>query len=148
MVVLSWWVNTESTASAASLSTTGVPIVSAFAPASNGSAQPILLESTNGDPTLSIQGGCPGTMTVAVDGLSPDGGVLVYRGSGPGSTGLDGLCSDALIGLADARRVEEFEADAAGELRVTREVPAAACGDYLQLVDVCTCNPTNISPVL
>lgn len=91
-------------------------------------------------PTLSITGVCPGAATLRIAGATPGGELPLARGSARGSfTVPGGPCAGTELDLSEPRLVRTLRADPAGDVDLDVELPAAACGAYLQAVDRTTC---------
>jgi hypothetical protein len=97
-------------------------------------------------PALSIGGTCPGPVQVSMTDLTPNGNVAVVRAAAAGSaivpggpcvgTPLDLAAPLSLIGI--------FPADAAGNFSVSPTLGAAACGKQVQIIDLTTCDTSNL----
>jgi len=100
-------------------------------------------------PTLSLSGSCPGAVDFDITGATPGGSVAVLSASGPGSAPLPaGPCSE-LSGL-DASGLtlrSKRTADGAGDASFSPSIPVAACGAWVQVVDVATCTMSEALPI-
>ncbi len=97
---------------------------------------------------LSFRGDCPGQMTFSISGATPSRAVAVVYGAGDGPTTVPGgfPCAGTMLevggpGLA----YQQFTADASGNVTVTTNVPAGACGSLrIQALDVASCATSNV----
>lgn len=99
--------------------------------------------------SLSVSGACPGSITVEVSGATPNGLVAFAGAVGTGNFVVPGgPCAGTQLGLnGTARLVGTATADAAGELTISRNVGAGACGAFLQAVDASTCGTSNVEQI-
>jgi len=97
---------------------------------------------------LSVSGGCPGAVAVAVSGASANGEVAIVLGPGTGSVVVPGgPCAGTVLGLSSPRLLARPQADGNGDFSTVVDVPGSACGQFLQVVDVTTCGTTNVSQI-
>ncbi len=101
------------------------------------------------DLVLRAVGTCPGPMNYSASGLTPGGAVAVIGAAGPGSFVVPtGVCAGTVTGLgAPVRLLRMITADANGEVDANRLAPATICERNLQLVDMATCDVTNVAVV-
>jgi hypothetical protein len=101
------------------------------------------------DLVLRAVGTCPGPMNYSASGLTPGGAVAVIGAAGPGSFVVpSGVCAGTVTGLgAPVRLLRMITADANGEVDANRLAPATVCERHLQLVDMATCDVTNVAVV-
>lgn len=96
-------------------------------------------------PGLEVLGSCPGPVTIAADNGTPGGSMAILHGV-PGNS-VQGNPAKPCFGTVLSLQAPMFvgflplNAGGAGSLGVN--LPAAACGRVLQLVDVGSCLPTN-----
>ena len=99
-------------------------------------------------PLLTVSGTCPGEVTIAVEGATPRGDVLVIFSQQLGSFELPfGVCAGTLFDLDSPSLLFSLVADADGRAEITGDAPASACGAFLQAHDVAQCRPTNVYAV-
>ena len=92
---------------------------------------------------------CPGIVKTRSQGLTPNGSMQLFRGSGRGSTPIQvGSCSGFSVDLADAQLVNTFGVDDRGRWLATFEVASPSiCGTYMQLIDAVSCEVSNVTTV-
>lgn len=96
-------------------------------------------------PVLSITGSCPGIVTVDLSGMTPNGSVVLAYGVVGSTTLPGGPCAGLTVGLTNIVRVGVLQADAQGNISLSRNAPPAACGSLSAVAaDVATCTVTNI----
>lgn len=106
------------------------------------------LGSTTGVLSLSVSGACPGTITIDVSNATPGGSVAIVRGASTGSfTVPGGPCVGTVLGLNSPILLVTLTADGVGDASISGSAPAAACGAFLQAVDLSTCGTTNVASV-
>ncbi|MFT4625881.1 MAG: hypothetical protein ACI8PZ_004552 [Myxococcota bacterium] len=93
-------------------------------------------------PTVTPAGSCPGPMTITFDGLTPGGQFVVLGSAGLGSTLLPGgPCAGVDTGLAAplmwVAPITDLDADGIAVLSPT--VPGPACGNFVTVLDMTTC---------
>jgi len=118
---------------------------------SNFSWSPILdnLCVGGGGLTLNVIGACPGPVKIDVTGATPGGSVVVVASlNGPGAFTIPAgnPCAGTVMGLAGPIfRYRKFNADAAGNLTFTVNIPQQLCGRlWLQVIDLSTCGLSNV----
>ncbi|MCA9493544.1 MAG: hypothetical protein KC621_26615 [Myxococcales bacterium] len=100
------------------------------------------------DPVVSLSGTCPGEVALDVTGASSFARLEVWRGGGAGGAALpSGACSGTASGLSAPVLVATLQADANGELSVSRTLAAQACGLSVVVVDAWTCGVSNVEVV-
>ncbi len=103
-------------------------------------------------PTLNVLGECPGEVTLRVTGLDAYATVTVMYGepAAPGS-GLAvprGPCAGVETDLATGGRGFDLtDSDGTGTLSFTTEVSALRCGTAFHLLDVVTCEISNLGVI-
>ncbi|MHC4823232.1 MAG: hypothetical protein ACYTEP_04350 [Planctomycetota bacterium] len=106
------------------------------------------LGGTAGVLSLSVTGSCPGTISIDVTNATPVGQVAVVRSGSAGSfTVPGGPCAGTVLGLNSPVLLVTLTADAVGDASVSGAAPAAACGAFLQAVDLSTCGTTTVEQV-
>ena len=98
-------------------------------------------------PMISITGNCPGSVTVDVTNASPNSQVGLLFGLNTGSTVIPPsfACAGTQLGItAQVQLVNNRLTDANGNATFIGNAPASACGRYLQVIDVATCNTSNV----
>ena len=102
-------------------------------------------DSVTGAPILGTSGSCPGSVTVSIDNATPGGQVVLAWSSSLGSATVPGgPCAGTSLGLANPKVAKTFTAPGSGSGDLVRTLGGAACGIYLQALDVSTCTPTNV----
>jgi len=97
--------------------------------------------------SFSITGPCPGQVTVATNGGTPNGNVAFVTGSSLGSFNVNaGPCAGIVLGLQGNVTLRAIRAaDAAGAISFPATANAAICGRlYAQAVDLTTCATSNV----
>jgi len=90
--------------------------------------------------SLSVEGECPGVITVDLDGATLFGDVTFARALAPGSSVLPGGgCAGATLDLEAPTRLGTVTADSEGRVQFSREVSAGLCGALIQAIDTSTC---------
>lgn len=99
-----------------------------------------------GGVSLEVAGSCPGQLTASVSGATPGETVAFIFALDEGSVTIpSGPCAGTELGLdGSARLVGADTADASGNAQLTGNAPAAACGRFLQALDVATCTTSNV----
>jgi hypothetical protein len=97
------------------------------------------------DLVFTAVGSCPGPIRFSASGLTPSGNVAVLASNGPGAFVVpSGVCTGLTTGLASPRLLAMVNADPTGAIVANRIAPGVACGRYMQLVDMATCDTTNV----
>ena len=97
-------------------------------------------------PVLVVAGACPGTVTIEVSGASPGGDLLLLSSPAEGTFYVPtGTCAGTRLDLEGPRLLATLGADGDGSFAVTREVPAGACGRFLQVLDRTRCSRTEVA---
>lgn len=97
-------------------------------------------------PTLTVGGACPGEATIQISGATPDGSLAVLLAVAAGSFELpSGPCRGSEVALDLPRLLTAVLVDGDGSVALTRTLPAAVCGAWLQFVDVATCQASNLA---
>ncbi len=96
-------------------------------------APPSMLDLT----ITSLSGGCPGVFEFRVDGLTPEGRVLLLGSQDPGTFVLNrGICQGTEVGLDQPRVLRRGLADMSGEFVFTRFINLNRCGLDFQAVEL------------
>ncbi|MFG0329051.1 MAG: hypothetical protein ACF8PN_04045 [Phycisphaerales bacterium] len=107
-----------------------------------------LITAGGGDPTLSVDGVCPGVMTFTAENMTPDGNVAFIYAFGTGSQTIPAgnPCAGTQLGLDRSAQLGATQrADGSGVAVVMPNVPAAACGRvFIQALDLSSCGTTNV----
>ena len=92
------------------------------------------------DPTLALTGVCPGEVTFAFAGGTPLGraGLAFSQKAGEAPIAR-GPCAGIESGLAEIHGVGVLALDSDGELALDADLPAAACGQLFQAIDLVSC---------
>lgn len=99
---------------------------------------------------LVIDATCPdgGPIRIEWSGATPRGRVALLFGRRTGASliPLQYACAGTTLGLArPLHLLLEATTGAGGNATIVAEARAAACGGHLQLVDVTTCNTSNVA---
>jgi hypothetical protein len=87
-------------------------------------------------------------MTADVSGATPGGLVAVAFGfNATPSTVPAGPCGVLTVGISNPLLLALTPADAAGNLSVSGNAGAVACGGYVQAADISTCSLSNVAPL-
>ena len=101
---------------------------------------PLVLQATGGP--------CPGLISVSVSGGSPNGQVGFIASASLGSdTVPSGPCTGTPLDILSPTPLTSVAVDADGDFGIDVEVPAGACGMFLQALDLSTCNTSAAEPV-
>lgn len=92
---------------------------------------------------LTIEGTCPGPVTVTITGATPGGGIAVAYGDAGSFTLPGGACAGQVLDISAPTLAGVFVADASGNVTLSQVLPPWACGLTLQAVDVSTCDVSN-----
>jgi len=104
--------------------------------------------TTQGVFTLSVTGACPGPVTVDITGATPFSQVVVAWSVSTGSFTIPaGGCAGTTLGLGSPNVLTILVTDVLGSASLAANAPAAACGLYLQAVDLGNCTTGNIVQV-
>lgn len=98
-------------------------------------------------PVITITGSCPGNVTVNVTNATPNRQVALLFGLNMGGTVIPPsfACAGTQLGItSQVQLVNNRNADANGNVTFSGAAPASACGRYLQVLDVTTCNTSNV----
>lgn len=103
-----------------------------------------------GSPALTLDGACPGPVTVSVADLAPGALVAFLSGARGGAERIPaGGCAGVFTELAGLSLVAALrDADGDGVVSVTPELGAELCGVSLQAVDLSTCATTRPATLL
>ena len=95
---------------------------------------------------LSISGDCPGRVTVSWRGATPNEQQGLVFGASQGNTTIPtGVCQGTVLGIqGQVRLVNTMGTGPNGEGSVSGNAGTAACGHFLQLVEVPSCNVSNV----
>lgn len=92
------------------------------------------------DPAVAVRGTCPGAADVLLRGFTPRSQVVLASGAAAGRTVLPGgPCRGTALGMSQATTVGTFRTNADGDLRLSPNLPAGVCGQYVQAVDLTSC---------
>jgi len=95
-------------------------------------------------PALSLTDSCPGPVELSLTGATPRGRVGFAWAQAQGAFPVPGApCPGLVLDLDLPRLVTTAVAGRDGSLTVTRDVPPAACGTFVQAVDAVTCTTSN-----
>jgi len=100
------------------------------------------------DAELDIVGGCPGAVTITASNVTPGARVGFAWGTSLGNTTIPtGSCAGTNLGIAGAQLLTTVTADGSGNAVLSSTAPSAACGNFLQALDVSNCEATNVITV-
>lgn len=98
-----------------------------------------------GGPSLTISGSCPGPMRIEVSGMTPRGDYAILSSARTGATAMPaGPCAGGVTGLGSLTLRALLTADASGNGVISPSIPAGACGNVVQVVDLSTCALTPV----
>lgn len=109
-----------------------------------------LATGASGGPGIEVIGSCPGRLNVTVTNATPQGRVALVFALSEGSFIIPNNqpCAGTELGLeAPVRLVHAARADAAGTAVFSGNAPAAACGGFVQAVDISTCQVTSVAGI-
>ncbi|MCC6909716.1 MAG: hypothetical protein IT430_17405 [Phycisphaerales bacterium] len=107
-----------------------------------------ILGGAGGGPVLTMGGTCPGSMQIGVTGATPGGNVALLHATGTGSVRIPNgnPCAGTTLGLnSTAQLYRVVRADGNGSLSLDLQVPAQACGRYVQALDAASCATSNVA---
>jgi len=98
---------------------------------------------------LSVSGACPGQLTLTWRGATPNQRQGIVFGASEGNTAIpNGVCQGTVLGIqGQVRLVNTIGTGATGEGSVSGPAGTAACGHFLQLVEVPSCNVSNVAGI-
>ncbi len=99
--------------------------------------------------SLSVTGTCPGTVTVAWNNATPNTQLAIVFGQNQGSTIIPGgPCAGTQLGLQNGvQLIRTVGSGANGNGSVNGAAGTAACGHFLQLVEVGSCDTSNVDQI-
>jgi hypothetical protein len=101
--------------------------------------------------SLGLAGTCPSSVEISTSGFTSGGTVSVLRANGEGSAVIPtGPCAGTVLGLSTSglRLWAQFTFDAppGGQVvRVGPITPASVCDKVIQMVDMTTCEVSNVA---
>lgn len=97
--------------------------------------------------SLTVGGSCPGMVTLDISG-TPGGRAVMLSGTGPGSDLVGpGRCGASVTGLSNRAMRSVTLLDGAGQAYISRAVPAMACGQHIQVLDLQTCDLSTVERI-
>jgi len=101
-----------------------------------------------GSPDLSITGDCPGDIVLNLTGGTPGGSIALVSSASEGSSNVpQGSCAGTPLGLSAPGLLAIVPLDGNGAFSTTRNVPAPLCGLFLQVLDLGTCQTSNVAQI-
>lgn len=98
--------------------------------------------------TLGLSGTCPGPVTVTVSGANPGATIAVAWSTSTGTFTIPrGGCAGTVLGLSSPSLLAFMTADAGGNASLTGAAPGAACGAFVQVVDLSDCSTSTVETV-
>jgi len=100
-----------------------------------------------GGVSLSKQGSCPGPITLTVQNATPGGSVALALSASTGGFVIPPqfICGGTVLGLGGTPSlVLVVGANGSGTANVTGNLPPGVCGRYVQVVDLSSCNTSNV----
>jgi len=92
------------------------------------------------EPQIAISGSCPGEMTFEISEASPSASITIARGPAEGETSVStGRCAGLTLDIEEAEFVTRVATNDDGTHTLVRTIPAAICGQSVQVVDNATC---------
>lgn len=102
-------------------------------------------------PTLDVTGACPGRIDLAGAGFTAGGNVAIIFASNTGGVTIPSgnPCAGTQLGLGtgNIQLVNTVRASATGTVATGGNAPAGACGGFLQLLDLSTCDTSNTDQI-
>ena len=95
---------------------------------------------------LVLSGECPGMVSMVVTNATPNGRIAILHAALPGSVDIPAgyPCEGTELGLNRTASPYALEnADANGEFRLDMNLPARACGRWVQILDLSSCTTSN-----
>ncbi len=111
----------------------------------------LLAAGAQGQPSLTVTGTCPGAVQVDMLGVTPGATVAVLAADAPGEATIlvAAPCGGTETGLQGINLVATFDdTDNDGELHESPNLPNAQCGRFVQVVDLSTCETSNVVQLL
>jgi hypothetical protein len=102
-------------------------------------------------PTIFATGACPGEMELRIADADPGAPLAVLSADGPGEAALPaGPCAGLISGLSPSslRHRATASSDPSGEATLGFSLPAAACSQWIQVVDLSSCEVTTAGPLV
>lgn len=97
---------------------------------------------------LDVLGACPGVITITITGLTPNTPTgLLFSAAEGDSQLVGGPCAGAQTGLDNPNLLTVVNSDANGEVSLSPNAPANACGFFLQAIDGATCVASTVGQV-
>jgi hypothetical protein len=91
-------------------------------------------------PEVEVVGGCPGPADLVFSNFTPGGRIALLRGTSLGTNAIPaGPCAGEVTDLNNLALQALFVADGDGEHVFSPNLPMAACGRWIQPLDVDTC---------
>lgn len=101
--------------------------------------------AAQGHPRLQISGACPGAATIQVQGASPNTAVAIAYGGSAGAFQIrGGNCRGTFVQLDSPRLATTIQSNANGVASAQVNLPAGACGQSVQAVDLSSCGGSNL----
>lgn len=99
-------------------------------------------------PTLTINGACPGTITLSVTGGTPSGSIALISSASQGNSSVPaGSCAGTPLDLSSPSLLAIVPLDANGGFSIQRNVAAALCGRFIQVLDLSSCQTSNVAQI-
>ncbi len=100
------------------------------------------------DVGILLIGSCAGPGTLSVFGATPGGQVAIAWSATEGLFTLQSdPCMDTTLELATPTLLTVLTADGVGDASLSQNIPAGACGIFLQALDLASCLPSNLITV-
>lgn len=102
-----------------------------------------------GGPAVTVDGLCPGPVDLEIMGVTPGSTVAILKGDGPGSDLIPGgPCAGIRSGLDGLAYVTSLrDSDGDGMIRLRPSLPAPACSQSIQVIDVEGCVVSTVTPL-
>ena len=101
--------------------------------------------------TLTVGGACPGTVTVAWENATPNSTLALIFAQNTGSVQVPpgNPCAGTQLGLGanQIQEVNRFPSGANGSGQRNGQTGASACGGFLQLLEVPSCDTSNVDQI-
>lgn len=96
------------------------------------------------EPVMLTTGSCPGTVDIAAADLTPGGAVVLLSGDVGSDVLAVGPCAGTQTGLSNLQVRSGVVAGADGVISFSPTLPAGVCSQSLQVLDLSTCEVSNV----
>lgn len=113
----------------------------------DGSAYVDNVSIAGGGVSISIQGSCPGPVTLSVQNATPGGNVALALAASTGTFVIPPqfVCGGTVLGLGGTPSLALIVgANGSGAASIVGTLPPGVCGRYVQVVDLSSCSASNV----